>query len=70
MPLLKSVHVAFLQANSLAVTSYLPILGPALAECLKDGNTPVRLAAERCILHVFQITKGISFFILTWVIQK
>ncbi|KAJ8616836.1 hypothetical protein MRB53_036208 [Persea americana] len=49
---------AVAKANSLAVTSYLPILGPALAECLKDGNTPVRLAAERCILHVFQITKG------------
>lgn len=34
------------------------IFGPALAECLKDGSTPVRLAAERCALHCFQLTKG------------
>lgn len=34
------------------------VIGPALAECLKDANTPVRLAAERCALHAFQLTKG------------
>lgn len=33
-------------------------LGPAIADCLKDANTPVRMAAERCALHVFQLTKG------------
>lgn len=34
------------------------VIGPPLAECLKDGSTPVRLAAERCALHLFQLTKG------------
>ncbi|MCI14109.1 translational activator GCN1, partial [Trifolium medium] len=34
------------------------VIGPALAECLKDTNTPVRLAAERCAVHAFQLTKG------------
>ncbi|GLJ35635.1 hypothetical protein SUGI_0716270 [Cryptomeria japonica] len=38
--------------------AYLPTLGPVIAESLKDGSTPVRLAAERCALHVFQLTKG------------
>jgi hypothetical protein len=28
---------------------------------LKDSSTPVRLAAERCAVHAFQMTKGISF---------
>lgn len=37
-------------------------LGPAIAECLKDSNMPVRLATERCALHVFLLTKGISSF--------
>ncbi|KAK9083066.1 hypothetical protein Scep_029537 [Stephania cephalantha] len=46
------------KANPLAIMTYSLTLGPALAECLKDGNTPVRLAAERCILHVFQLAKG------------
>lgn len=45
--------------NALTVISYLPTLGPAIAECLRDASTPVRLAAERCALHVFQLTKGI-----------
>lgn len=36
------------------------MFGPVVAECLKDGNTPVRLAAERCALHAFQLTKGIA----------
>lgn len=34
------------------------LLGPAIVECLKDGSSPVRLSAERCALHVFQLTKG------------
>lgn len=46
------------KANPSAITSYISSLGPPLADCLKDGSTPVRLAAERCILHVFQLTKG------------
>lgn len=47
-----------LQANPSAIISQGTIVGPALAECLKDANTPVRLAAERCILHAFHLTKG------------
>lgn len=50
-----------LQANPSALMTHITIFGPALAECLKDGNTPVRLAAERCALHAFQLTKGIYF---------
>nr|CAD1820930.1 unnamed protein product [Ananas comosus var. bracteatus] len=49
---------AVAKANPSAITANLSILGPAIADCLKDGSTPVRLAAERCALHVFQLTKG------------
>lgn len=48
------------QANPSAVTIHASMFGPVVAECLKDGNTPVRLAAERCALHAFQLTKGIA----------
>ncbi|KAF8388318.1 hypothetical protein HHK36_026984 [Tetracentron sinense] len=51
---------AIAKVNTMAIMAYLTNLGPALAECLKDGNTPVRLAAERCALHVFQLTKGME----------
>ncbi|KAF0910338.1 hypothetical protein E2562_001518, partial [Oryza meyeriana var. granulata] len=44
--------------NNSALATHLSILGPAIAEALKDTNTPVRVAAERCALHVFQLTKG------------
>ncbi|KAK9735623.1 hypothetical protein RND81_04G216500 [Saponaria officinalis] len=44
--------------NPAAIMSHASIFGPALAECLKDGSTPVRLAAERCALHSFQLTKA------------
>lgn len=47
-----------LQANPSAIMSHGTLIGPSLAECLKDANTPVRLAAERCALHAFQLTKG------------
>lgn len=47
-----------LQANPSAIMSHGTVIGPALAECLKDANTPVRLAAERCAIHAFQLTKG------------
>jgi len=50
-----------LQENPVAIMSQASIFGPALAECLKDGSTPVRLAAERCALHCFQLTKGSPF---------
>ncbi|XP_042484650.1 protein ILITYHIA [Macadamia integrifolia] len=49
---------AIAKVNPLIITANLAYLGPALSECLKDGSAPVRLAAERCILHVFQLTKG------------
>lgn len=45
----------------MALMSNISYLGPAIAERLKDGSTPVRLSAERCSLHVFQLTKGTSF---------
>ncbi|XP_020981860.1 LOW QUALITY PROTEIN: protein ILITYHIA [Arachis duranensis] len=49
---------AVAKANPSAILSHGSIIGPALADSLKDANTPVRLAAERCILHAFQLTKG------------
>lgn len=49
---------AVAKANPTAISTHVMIFGPALAECLKDGNTPVRLAAERSALHAFQLTKG------------
>jgi HEAT repeat protein len=49
---------AFAKDNPSATMANISVIGPPLAECLKDGNTPVRLAAERCALHVFQLTKG------------
>ncbi|KAJ8498675.1 hypothetical protein OPV22_009227 [Ensete ventricosum] len=49
---------AFAKVNPAAIATYISTLGPAIADCLKDGSTPVRLAAERCALHVFQLTKG------------
>nr|KYP71848.1 Translational activator GCN1 [Cajanus cajan] len=49
---------AVAKANPSAIMLHGTIVGPALAECLKDANTPVRLAAERCALHAFQLTKG------------
>ncbi|WVZ60305.1 hypothetical protein U9M48_010349 [Paspalum notatum var. saurae] len=44
--------------NHLALATHYSILGPAIADALKDSSMPVRLAAERCTLHVFQLTKG------------
>lgn len=44
--------------NPDALIAYVSTLGPVLADCLKDGSTPVRLAAERCVFHVLQLNKG------------
>nr|CAB3498404.1 unnamed protein product [Digitaria exilis] len=44
--------------NHSALATHHSILGPAIADALKDPSMPVRLAAERCALHVFQLTKG------------
>ncbi|XAR48876.1 hypothetical protein NMG60_11031843 [Bertholletia excelsa] len=49
---------AVAKANPTALINQVTIFGPALAECLKDGNTPVRLAAERCALHAFQLMRS------------
>lgn len=49
---------AVAKSNPSATMAQLTVIGPALAECLKDGSTPVRLAAERCALHIFHLTKG------------
>ena len=49
-----------LQANPSLVMIHVTVYGPVLAECLKDGSMPVRLAAERCALHALQLTKGIE----------
>ncbi|KAI4350125.1 hypothetical protein L6164_010637 [Bauhinia variegata] len=49
---------AVAKENPSAILAHVTIVGPALAECLKDGNTPVRLASERCALHAFQLAKG------------
>ncbi|KAL2345847.1 hypothetical protein Fmac_007132 [Flemingia macrophylla] len=49
---------AVAKANPSAIMLQGAVVGPALAECLKDANSPVRLAAERCALHAFQLTKG------------
>ncbi|AQK60664.1 ILITYHIA, partial [Zea mays] len=46
------------KTNHSALATHHSILGPAIAEALKDSSMPVRLAAERCALHVFQLTKG------------
>ncbi|XP_078182456.1 putative protein kinase regulator ILITHYIA isoform X2 [Carex rostrata] len=49
---------AVAKVNPMALMSNISYLGPAIAERLKDGSMPVRLSAERCALHVFQLTKG------------
>lgn len=53
-------HGYLLQENPSTIAVHVGVFGPALAECLKDGNTPVRLAAERCAVHAFQLTRGMS----------
>lgn len=55
-----NIEVSALQANPDAIAIHVSKFGPVLADCLKDGNTPVRLAAERCALHAFQLAKGIT----------
>ncbi|XP_009587833.1 protein ILITYHIA isoform X1 [Nicotiana tomentosiformis] len=55
---LKAVSKVRASANPGAIAIHVSKFGPVLADCLKDGNTPVRLAAERCALHAFQLAKG------------
>ncbi|XP_056690971.1 protein ILITYHIA isoform X3 [Spinacia oleracea] len=47
------------KANPTAIMAHVSIFGHVLAERLKDGSTPVKLAAERCAVHAFQLTKGL-----------
>lgn len=35
-----------------------PAAGTGVGECLQDSSVPVRLAAERCAFHVFQLSRG------------
>ncbi|KAL3523389.1 hypothetical protein ACH5RR_016223, partial [Cinchona calisaya] len=49
---------AVAKVNPTALMIHAAVFGPVLAECLKDGSTPVRLAAERCALHTLQLAKG------------
>ncbi|KAJ6744279.1 TRANSLATIONAL ACTIVATOR GCN1-RELATED [Salix purpurea] len=44
---------AVAKASPPSIMVHISIIGPALAECLKDSSTPVRLAAERCAVHAF-----------------
>ncbi|OWM67342.1 hypothetical protein CDL15_Pgr000794 [Punica granatum] len=46
------------KGNPSIIVANISVVGPAVAECLKDGSMPVKLAAERCSLHVFQLTKA------------
>ncbi|KAK6156422.1 hypothetical protein DH2020_010670 [Rehmannia glutinosa] len=48
---------AVAKANPQGIIIHISLFGPVLAECLKDGSQPVRLAAERCALHSFQLSK-------------
>lgn len=47
--------LTFLQVN---VEGLVLVAGPGVGECLQDTSAPVRLAAERCALHLFQLTRG------------
>ncbi|EPS58996.1 hypothetical protein M569_15816, partial [Genlisea aurea] len=46
------------KANPQSMMLHVSLYGPAIAECLKDGSSPVRMAAERCALYSFQLSKG------------
>lgn len=46
------------KANVDMVNPFMNNLGPVLGELIKDGSTPVRMAAERCVFHVMQLSKG------------
>uniref|UniRef100_R7WCR4 TOG domain-containing protein n=1 Tax=Aegilops tauschii TaxID=37682 RepID=R7WCR4_AEGTA len=48
--------------NHSALATHISILGPAIGDTLKDSSSPVRVAAERCAVHVFQLTKACYLF--------
>jgi hypothetical protein len=49
---------ALVQANVSSLSPFTALVVPPMAKCIQDSNTPVRMAAERCALHVLQLTKG------------
>ncbi|KAL6561125.1 eIF-2-alpha kinase activator GCN1 [Orobanche minor] len=51
-----------LQAKPSAISAHTSTFGPVLTECLEDEIPPVRLAAERCDLHTFQLTNVHKMF--------
>ncbi|KAI5063295.1 hypothetical protein GOP47_0021842 [Adiantum capillus-veneris] len=46
------------KANVDMVSPFINNLGPVLGDLVKDSSTPVRMAAERCVFHVMQLSKG------------
>ncbi|MCO5572014.1 hypothetical protein L7F22_025765 [Adiantum nelumboides] len=46
------------KANVDMVSPFMNNLGPVLGDLLKDTSTPVRMAAERCVFHAMQLSKG------------
>lgn len=60
----------FTQANPTVTMTYITVFGPSLADCLKDASTPVRLAAERCALHAFQLTKGVCMHLSVFIYRS
>ncbi|CAM6126914.1 unnamed protein product [Calypogeia fissa] len=46
------------KSNADMLNPFWSTLGPAVRDCLKDSSTPVRLAAERCAYHLFQLSRG------------
>eukprot|EP00250_Pteridium_aquilinum_P013931 c21667_g1_i1 orf=228-8111(+) len=46
------------KANVDMVNPFMSNLGPVLGELIKDSSTPVRMAAERCVFHAMQLSKG------------
>jgi hypothetical protein len=44
--------------NQVNAEGLVPATGPGVGECLQDSSSPVRLAAERCAFHLFQLSRG------------
>eukprot|EP00850_Spirogloea_muscicola_P017739 SM000155S01668 [mRNA] locus=s155:261471:283828:+ [translate_table: standard] len=54
---LKSLKLAS-KSKAEALQPYRQQLGPAMSTHVKDSSQPVRLAAERCAFHFFQLYRG------------
>jgi hypothetical protein len=44
--------------NQVNPEGLVPATGPGVGECLQESSSPVRLAAERCTFHLFQVSRG------------